>query len=177
MKLNIRSIFLSAAAAFIVFAIVTATTPVALAQSAAMPAKPAEVVYNVEQVVADGEKSKETDADLHVTGTSLEIIPDKQKYKTLGKKFAFADIKAVDYSYTKKPMLSVGGAVATALLVSVLIGIPLLFVKKKNHWMTIRTENEFAVLKLGRSNFRQILAEFETHGVKVNELKEEKNKK
>ena len=177
MKLNIRSIFLSAIAAIAVFAVFSTATPVALAQSAAMPAKPAEVVYNVEQVVADGEKSKETDADLHVTGTSLEIIPDKQKYKTLGKKFAFADIKAVDYSYTKKPMLSVGGAVATALLVSVLIGIPLLFVKKKNHWVTIRTENEFAVLKLGRSNFRQILAEFETHGVKVNHVEEEKKKK
>ena len=74
-------------------------------------------------------------------------------------------------------MLSVGGAVATALLVSVLIGIPLLFVKKKNHWVTIRTENEFAVLKLGRSNFRQILAEFETHGVKVNHVEEKKKEK
>ena len=98
MKLNFRSICLSAIAAIAVIAVTSTATPVALAQSAAMPAKPAEVVYNVEQVVADGEKSKETDADLHVTGTSLEIIPDKQKYKTLGKKFAFADIKAVDYS-------------------------------------------------------------------------------
>lgn len=176
MNLKISRLMFSAASGMAVLSVVLATTPVALAQSAATPAKPAKVVYNVEQVVADGEKSKETDADLHVAETSLEIIPDKQKYKSLGKKFAFADIKAVDYSYTKKPMLSVGGAVATALLVSVLIGIPLLFVKKKNHWVTIRTENDFAVLKLGRSNFRQILAEIETHGIKVNRLGNEGKK-
>ncbi|MBK6751045.1 MAG: hypothetical protein KA956_05155 [Pyrinomonadaceae bacterium] len=168
MKLNFRRIFLYATAVFTVFAIVSATTPTALAKG---------VVYNVEQVVADGEKSKETDADLTIEQTTMEVAPDKQKYKSLGKKFAFADIKAVEYSYTKKPVLSIGGAVATALLVSVLIGIPLLFVKKKNHWVTIRTETDFAVLKLGRSNFRQILAEFETHGVKVNHVEEEKKKK
>ncbi len=168
MKLKFGSNLLSVAAAITVFAIILATTPTVLAQG---------VVYNVEQVVADGERSKETDADLTIDKTIMQVAPDKQKYKSLGKTFAFVDIKAVDYSYTKKPVLSIGGAVATALLVSVLIGIPLLFVKKKNHWMTVRTENEFVVLKLGRSNFRQIIAEFETHGVKVNRLEEEKKKK
>ena len=168
MKLYLRSILLSACAALTILSTIAVTTPTTLAKS---------VVFNVEQVVADGEKSKETDADMTIDETTVEVAPDKQKYKTLGKKFAFADIKAVDYSYTKKPMLSVGGAIATALLVSVLIGIPLLFVKKKNHWLTVRTENDYAVLKLGRSNFRQILAEFETHGVKVNEVKGEKDKK
>ncbi len=38
--------------------------------------------------------------------------------------------------------------------------------------MTVRTESDYAVLKLGDRNFRQIAAEFETHGVKVSELKE-----
>lgn len=168
MKLYLRSVLLSACAALAIFSIITVTTPTTLAKS---------VVFNVEQVVADGEKSKETDADLTIDETTLEVAPDKQKYKALGKKFAFADIKAVDYSYTKKPVLSMGGAVATLLLVSVFLAVPLLFVKKKNHWMTIRTENDYAVLKLGRSNFRQIIAEFETHGVKVNHLEEEKKKK
>lgn len=167
MNLKIRGLIFTFVAAITVFAIITATTPVVFAK----------VVYNVEQVVADGEKSKETDADLVVDSAVIEVIPDKQKYKNHGKKFAFADIKAVDYSYTKKPVLSMGGAVATFLLVSAFLAIPLLFVKKKNHWITVRTENEFMVMKLGRSNFRQILAEFETHGVKVNELKEDKNKK
>jgi NRPS condensation-like uncharacterized protein len=38
--------------------------------------------------------------------------------------------------------------------------------------MTVQTEKEFAVIKLGDNNFRHIVAEFETHGVKVNDLKE-----
>ena len=73
-------------------------------------------------------------------------------------------------------MLSGGGAVATALLLSVFLAVPLLFIKKKKHWMTIQTGKEFVVLKLGDRNFRQIMAEFETHGVKVNDLGEEKKK-
>jgi hypothetical protein len=70
-------------------------------------------------------------------------------------------------------MLSGGGAVATAILLGVFV-LPFLFMKKKNHWMTVQTDKEFAVLKLDGSNFRQIMAEFETHGVKVNTVEEDK---
>jgi hypothetical protein len=70
-------------------------------------------------------------------------------------------------------MLSGGGAIATALLVGFIFAIPFLFIKKKKHWMTVQTENEFAVIKLGDRNFRSIVSEFETHGVKLNDLKEE----
>jgi hypothetical protein len=73
-------------------------------------------------------------------------------------------------------MLSGGGAIATALLVGFIFALPFLFIKKKNHWMTIQTEKDFAVMKLGGDNFRQIRADFETHGVKVNEVEEEKKK-
>ena len=69
-----------------------------------------------------------------------------------------------------------GGAVATAILLGVFV-LPFLFMKKKNHWMTVQTEKEYAVIKLGDNNFRQVVAEFETHGVKVNTVTEEKEKK
>ena len=52
MKSKIRTLLFSTLAALTVFAIVSVTTPVALAQSATTPVKPARVVYNVEQVVA-----------------------------------------------------------------------------------------------------------------------------
>jgi hypothetical protein len=74
-------------------------------------------------------------------------------------------------------MLSVGGAVATALLVGVIFALPFLFIKKKNHWLSVQTEKEFVVIKLDGSNFRQIVKEFETHGVKVNTVKEDDEKK
>lgn len=132
--------------------------------------------YEVELVVADGKKSKETDAVLSIGEQNLSVTPDKQSFSQHTKNFAFADIKNADYSYSKKPMLSGGGAVATAILVGVLV-IPFLFMKKKNHWLSVQTEKEFAVLKLDGSNFRAIVADLKTHGVTVNEVKEEDKEK
>lgn len=129
--------------------------------------------FEVELVVNRGEKSVETDADLVIEENSFKIVPDKSEYAAQSKEFAYADIKAADYSFAKKPMLSGGGAVATALLVSVFIAVPLLFVKKKRHWLAVRSEKEYAIIKLGSDNHRQIAAELKTHGVNVSELKEE----
>ena len=130
-------------------------------------------IYDIELVVAEGKKSVETDADITFTETGFKIVPDKAKYSGEMKEFAYTDVKQADHSYSKKPMLSGGGAIATALLVGFIFAIPFLFIKKKKHWMTVQTEKEFAVIKLGDQNYRPIIAEFETHGVKVNDLKEE----
>lgn len=130
-------------------------------------------IYDIELVVPEGKKSVETDADITFTETGFKIVPDKAKYSGELKEFAYTDIKQADHSYSKKPMLSGGGAIATALLVGFIFAIPFLFIKKKKHWMTVQTEKEFAVIKLGDQNYRPIIAEFETHGVKVNDLKEE----
>jgi hypothetical protein len=130
-------------------------------------------VYDVELVVPEGKKSVETDADITFTETGIKVVPDKPKYSGQIKEFAYTDIKQADHSFSKKPMLSGGGAVATALLVGFIFAIPFLFIKKKKHWITVQTEKEFAVIKLGDRNFRPIISEFETNGVKVNDLKEE----
>lgn len=147
----------------------TVTTPFAMAND--------DAIYKTEQVVKDGKESKETDAILKITKGEFSVTPDKAKYKDLGKTFAFDKIKVADYSFSKKPMLSGGGAVATALLVGFIFALPFLFIKKKSHWMTVQTENDFVVMKLDGSNYRQIVAEFETHGVKVNTIDEDKEKK
>jgi hypothetical protein len=132
--------------------------------------------YKVEQVVNDGKDSKETDAILMIKDSSFSVVPDKDKFRAQGKEFTYADIKTADYSYSKKPMLSTGGAIAAAVLVGLFV-LPFLFMKKKNHWLSVQTEKEFAVIKLDGSNYRQIVSEFETHGVKVNTVKEEDQKK
>jgi hypothetical protein len=135
-----------------------------------------DTTYKVEQVVSEGKESKETDAILTVKQDSFSVTPDKTKFKASGKEFAFSDVKTADYSFSKKPMLSTGGAIATALLVGFIFALPFLFIKKKNHWLSVQTEKEFAVIKLDGSNYKQIVAEFETHGVKVNTVKEEEKK-
>lgn len=133
--------------------------------------------YEVELVVQSGDKSRETDAQLIINDENFQVVPKKNSFKKDTKDFAFESVKVADYSYSKKPMLSTGGAVATALLVGFIFAIPFLFMKKKSHWLTVQTEDDFAVMKLGGRNYRAIIAEFETHGVKINEVEEEKDKK
>ena len=135
-----------------------------------------DTTYKVEQVINDGKESKETDAILTIKNDSFSVVPDKDKFKSSAKEFVFSDIKVADYSHSKKPMLSGGGAIATALLVGFIFAIPFLFIKKKNHWLSVQTEKEFVVLKLDGSNYRQIVAELGTHNVKVNTVVEEKKK-
>jgi hypothetical protein len=132
-----------------------------------------DVVYPTELVVNKGKKSVETDADITFSDSGLKVVPDKKDLSDATKEFAYSEIKTVDYSFAKKPMLSGGGAVATALLVSVFVAVPLLFVKKKRYWAVVRTETDYAVLKLGSDNHRQIIEEFRARGVSVSELKEE----
>ncbi|MEZ5345221.1 MAG: hypothetical protein R2681_06640 [Pyrinomonadaceae bacterium] len=151
---------------FLTVTLLVATTPFALATD-----------YDIELVVPDGKKSKETDAVLRIEKETFEVLIEKSKFKEHNKNLAFSDLKIADYSYSKKPMLSAGGAVATALLVGFIFALPFLFIKKKSHWLTVQTEDQFAVMKLDSSNYRAIIAEFETHGVKVNEVKEEDQKK
>jgi hypothetical protein len=150
----------------ITFIFVLATTPFVLATD-----------YDVEMVVPDGKKSKETDAVLRINKENLEVVIEKATFKQHDKNFNLKDIKVADYSYSKKPMLSGGGAIATALLVGFIFAIPFLFIKKKNHWLSIQTEKEFAVLKLDGSNYRAIIAELKTNGVDVKEVKEDEKKK
>ena len=132
--------------------------------------------YDVELMVQKEKKTVETDADITFEQTSFKVVPDKAQFAGDTRVIAYADIKQADHSYSKKPMLSGGGAIATALLVGFIFAIPFLFIKKKKHWMTIQAGDKFAVIKLGDQNFRQIVAEFEAHGVKVNDLKDEGKK-
>lgn len=131
--------------------------------------------YAIELVVVREKKSIETDADITFGETTVKVVPDKSSLAAETKEFAYADIKFADQSYSKKPLFSVGGGVATVVLTSLIIpflAIPFLFIKKKKHWMTVQTEKDYMVLKLGDKNYRQIAAELEIKGVNVSKLKE-----
>lgn len=89
---------------------------------------------------------------------------------------AYSDVTTADYSYSKKPLLSTGGAVAMAILTGLLV-LPFLFMKTKQHWITVRTANDYVVMKLDKQNFRQIQSEFEIKKVKVTTIDEDVKKK
>jgi tRNA(His) 5'-end guanylyltransferase len=61
-----------------------------------------------------------------------------------------------------------------------LIVLPFLFMKKNQHALSVRTENDYVVMRLDGNNFRQMLNEFEVHKVTVktvNENADSKNNK
>lgn len=49
--------------------------------------------------------------------------------------------------------------------------------KKKQHWLSIRTEKDYVVLKLDKENFRQIQNEFQIRKVAVTTVEDTEKKK
>ncbi len=145
----------------LVITLLLTTVPFALAQT----------TYEIDMIVSKGKKSKETDATLYVNPSYFRLVPEKGKYKSQEKQFNFSEIQVADYSHSKKPLLSTGGKITTVILLGV-FSIPFFFMKKKQHWLTVRTGNDFAVMKLKKDNFRQVIAEFDTKRVAVKTVDE-----
>ncbi|HEX8286922.1 MAG TPA: hypothetical protein VF556_02945 [Pyrinomonadaceae bacterium] len=132
----------------------------------------ADTSYEVEMLVTKGDDTKEENSRIVFTDNSFKVV-SKKGGSTL-KEINYADIKAAEYSFSKKPMWKTGAVAALALGV---LALPIFFMKSKSHWLTVRSDKDFAVLKLEKDNYRQIQSEFETHSVKVETIKEEENKK
>src|SRR5687767_14712821 len=123
----------------------------------------------VEILVPSGEKVKEKSVRLRFLQDEMQIetTADNKIFKT----FKYAEIKDAEYSYTKNPRWKTGiGLGAASLLFPplLLIAIPIGFSKHRRHWLTVRTGDDYAVLKLSKSNRKLILPAFETKsGVNV----------
>lgn len=150
----------------VLFALITVTTPQAFAQNRS--------TFQIDTMVSDGKKSKEVGSSLSFAAENFTV--SSKKTGVYNKTFNFADVQAADYSYSKKPLLSTGGAVAMAILTGLIV-LPFLFMKKKSHWLSVRTADEYVVMKLDRENYRQVLAEFEVKQVKITTVDEEEKKK
>lgn len=146
--------------------ILVVTSPATLAQSSSS--------FRVKALVTTGKKSKEIDSDLRFNEMSFSV--NSQKPGILQKEMAYSEVTAADYSYSKKPLLSTGGAIAMAILTGLIV-LPFLFMKSKQHWLTVRTGNDYIVMKLDKQNFRQIQSEFEIKKVKVTTIDEDDKKK
>lgn len=100
------------------------------------------------------------------------------KDNSFDKTFKYSDIKAAEYSYSKTPRWKTGlglGAAAFLFPPLFLVAIPLGFTKHRRHWLSIRTGDDYAVLKLSKSNRKLIIPAFETKtGVTVEAVGEDK---
>ena len=75
----------------------------------------------------------------------------REGYRTsLLKDFAYANFKGAEYSYSKSPRWKSG------LFIS-----PFLFLcSGKKHWLLMKTADDYATLRLDKSNYKLILAEW-----------------
>lgn len=127
-----------------------------------------------------GGEADEIQVRILLKEASLTI--ESRKTNRILKDFKYSDIKSAEYSYSKHPRWKAGiGTAAGALLyppvllLALPVAIPLGFSKSKRHWLTIRTENDYAVLRLDGERRRLLLPAFEVRsGIKVEALGENK---
>lgn len=135
-----------------------------------------EIFEKIQLLVADGDKIREVSVRVRFGPETMEIqsTGGGSVYRTM----KYSEIKTADYSYTKNPRWKTGlGLGATSIIFPpmLFIAIPLAFTKHRRHWITIRGENEYAVLKVSKSIRKLFTPAFETYSnVRVEALGENK---
>ncbi len=136
--------------------------------SGVLPAT-AQTFDKVELLVQDGKNIDERS----VTVTFFEdaLLIESSGREKISKSFKYSEIRAAEYSYTKNPRWKTGLGLGAASIIFpplLLVALPMAFSKHRRHWLTIRTDKDFAVLKLSKRNRKLILPTLETRsGVKV----------
>lgn len=142
----------------------TAILTLAFIFNAILPASAQPQVFEkVELLVPSGEKINEKSVRLRFLEDELQI--ETTADKTILKTFKYSDIKDAEYSYSKNPRWKTGlglGAASILFPPLLLVAIPIGFTKHRRHWLTVKTGNDYAVLKLSKSNRKLILPAFET---------------
>ena len=99
----------------------------------------------VRMLVPMSGRVKEADVILHFEQNSLRITDRKGAEL---KRFAYGEIKSAEYTYRDRvafpPVIRVGSRV------------------QRKHWLTIKTSNDYVVLRLAQENYKVILAALET---------------
>jgi len=101
--------------------------------------------------IQQGDKKKEIDSVLRYEPEALIIRPDDKKEAQAGRSLKYSDVTSAEYTFGKSPR------VAAALLVSPLF----LFNSSKSHWLTVKTADDYALLRLDKSNYKLVIAELE----------------
>lgn len=135
-----------------------------------------ETVFDeIKILVPKGEEIIERSVKIRLKNDVVQI--ETSKGETL-KTFQNSEIKNAEYSYSKNPRWKTGLGLGAASLVFpplLLVAIPLGFTKHRRHWVTIRTEKDFAVLKISKSARKVFIPAFETQtGVKIEGVGESK---
>ena len=122
---------------------------------AAARARPAQEFQKIKLLSQDGEKTKETDAILVLDRDRLVVRAKKGRSEL--KTLAYRDIRIAEYSYSKHPRWKEG--LGTAIAVGI-FAAPIFFLKGKKHWLTVQTDDDYAVLRLDKKNYELVCSSF-----------------
>ncbi|MDX2044115.1 MAG: hypothetical protein SF097_23080 [Acidobacteriota bacterium] len=154
------------------------------------PAKPPEVFEKVELLFLNGEKVEQLPVRLRLEEEFL-IVESKKSGEQL-KKFKNNEVKSAEYSHSRHPRwksgtgtaVAIGGAAAAISPLLLLGVVPWMAIpagiavgksKSKRHWLTIKTGDDYAVLKLDKDNRKLVIPAVETRtSVKVEDIGEKK---
>ena len=118
---------------------------------------------NIEIMQANGDNLRETSVRVIFDKTAMRVVA--RSNGAVIKEWSYDKIKSAEYSYTKNPRWKTGLGLGAASIVFpplLLIAIPVGFTKHRRHWVTIRTEDDFAVLKVGKGVRKIFMPAFET---------------
>jgi hypothetical protein len=134
------------------------------------------VFEKMELLEYDGKRTWETTVNVRFSDDTIEI-ESASRGGTI-RRFKYTDIRALEYSYTKNPRWKTGlglGAAALVIPPLLLIAIPIGFTKHRRHWITIRGENDYAVLQVSKSIRKLFIPALETYTkVRVEALGDDK---
>lgn len=138
------------------------------------PGRP-EVFENIKILEPQGDNFREAEVRVRFGDDSLVI---ESTSGAAIRTFKYSTIRSIEYSYTKSPRWKTGlglGAASVLFPPMLFIAIPLGFTKHRRHWITIRSENDYAVLKISKSIRKLFIPSLETHtNVRVDGLGENK---
>lgn len=117
---------------------------------------------NIELMEPNGDNLRETSVRVTFDERAMRI---SRTNGAVLKEWSYDTIKSAEYSYTKNPRWKTGlglGAAGFAFPPLWLIAIPIGFTKHRRHWVTIRTGDDYAVLKVGKGVRKVFMPAFET---------------
>ena len=118
---------------------------------------------NIELMQPNGDNLRETSVRVVFDETAMRVVSCSNG--AVLKEWSYDKIKSAEYSYTKNPRWKTGlglGAASVVFPPLLLIAIPVAFTKHRRHWVTIRTDDDYAVLKVGKGVRKLFMPAFET---------------
>lgn len=160
-------------------------------------AKGPEVFDTIEAMVMNGKKVEKIPARLKLEEKSLTI--ESKKTGAVLKTFSYGSFKSIQYSYSRHPRWKAGLGVAAAgvalgagvasiqsesevallsvpiFLFAPMVGWTVGKTKSRRHWVSIKTRDDYTVIRLDKRDYKYILVALETRtGLKVEDVGEKK---